>query len=865
MRVFTKKILISFLALFAGMSVVACNKEETTTVATTPNESLIPKLSNPEEVFVSTADYDITYSDLYEELKKNDGLNQLLTMVDLDLLSSYVSLITNQQIEDKINILQYASDDPDEIATYTAEEKADLEKAFEDSIYLLGYSDDPEEYVKTQIAKELYIEDLLTDVANMDEDWYLNPNTLMTYYSRNYFEDIQLIKVRFSSEAEAKSILRSLNLVSKNGHLLLYTGTTELDKVPSSALNETNTRSLTDNELLNKFLTMYDLVYGGYEDVLDVNSTYQEVLTSDLFTVDYDGLVNVNTNFPTFVYQTLGTYQNYANDVDDTLFYTYEPVKYAANEVNFYYMVLNLDRTDKVDVTSFDGDAAALVALIGQSIYDEIFDTLLESTIINSSFVANRMNELRAENDFMVYDYFLGVDYIQRYTDFVQSETGDASIVASYGDKQITADQLLAYALDLNAPLYAIYSAQTKAVLAAHFTDVYCDEGSKCFSDIELNLSTAKTSNLAELAEAKTQFEESYYSTYYTYEEYIYLAYGVKSETELLLKYYVTSTLQPFFIYDQIMSDNYDVLNDLLALTQPYYDNFFSLNVEHVLIYVDRDENGAPDDYQEFYDGLQDQVAYELKLENFEDAIQTYLEDSDHTFATLLTTYKKAKFDDVTWGEFRSFGFYLKNEVLGDLTYKDTVGAYEQSFVDELVKMYEDYQSPLTSGDDFIYSDGFIETSFGVHIIKAVNNNDFEQPSGQFTMTYDTAGDPAYSTDLVNLNDPLTKAQLKVYADYRFSVIVYGHGDLEAIYGLVRPDIPTSVMAAFEQYFSSLYDALYVVGYMNVIIADQFLNGTYENSISTYCDFTEAEFNTKLNNIMDIYMHQILSDYDQTE
>lgn len=863
MRVFTKKILISFLSVFIGMSVVACNPDDTQ--VTTPNDSLIPELSNPDEVFVSTSGYDITYGDLYEEVKKNDGLNQLLMMIDLDLLSDYVDQVTDEEIANKINALTYGTDDPDEIADFTDEEIADMDRSFADSMYLLGYGTNPEDYVKVVVAKELYVADVLNDDANIGETWYANANLISNYYNRSYFEDVQAIKIRFVSEANAKAVIRSLNLVSKNGELLLYTGETELSKVPSSALNETNTRSLTNEELLNKFLIMYNMVYGDYKDPVDEDSTYADVLTNDAFTFDYDSLLNVNANFPTFVYKTLGTYQNTVNEVDDVAFYTYEPVKYFANEEYYYYMILNLDRTEKVDLSDFDGDEAALLALLGQEVYDDVRNSINESSLASTTFISNRVLELRTENELAIYDYFLGVDYSQVNNNFEQSEEGHATVVASYNDKEITADQLLTFALANNAPLYTIYASQTKAVMAAHFVDVYCEDANKCPFDIVNNDSDAKAKNVSDLEYSKTQFEASYYSSYYTYEEYIYLAYGVKSEEELLLQYYVKSTLQPFFIYDQVMENNYDILNRLLELSQPYYDNYFSLDVEHLLVFVDRDEDGLPDDYDKFYAGLQDQYAYDMKLADFEAAIVNYLDDRDNTIATLISAYDKARLDDPVWGEFRSYGFYLMFENLGALTYQSSAGTYEQPFVDALVEIYKDYQSPLTSGEDFIYDDEFIQTSYGVHLIKASNNNDFEQPSALFTMTYDDEGVAEYLDGMVNLTNELTFDQVKIYADYRFTVIAYGIGDLEVIYGLTRPDIPKSVTDSINEYFSNLYDALYVVGYMNTIIADQLLSGTYENSVSTYCDITEAEFDAKLNHIIDIYMYQIFANYDQSE
>ena len=192
------------------------------------------------------------------------------------------------------------------------------------------------------------------------------------------------------------------------------------------------------------------------------------MLTNDVFTLDYEALLNVSSTFPAFVYTTLGTYENNVNDVDNTLFYTYEPVKFTSSEQNFYFMILNLDRTDKANVTGFDGDEAELLALIGQSAYDEIHDSIMESNISNSTFISNRVIDLRAENDFMINDYFIGVDYSQKYAGFIQSETGDDSIVATYNDKQITDVDYKSFKLDMEK---SDIPSQIKLVKGSKYND----------------------------------------------------------------------------------------------------------------------------------------------------------------------------------------------------------------------------------------------------------------------------------------------------------------------------------------------------------------------------------------------------------
>ncbi len=45
---------------------------------------------------------------------------------------------------------------------------------------------------------------------------------------------------------------------------------------------------------------------------------------------------------------------------------------------------------------------------------------------------------------------------------------------------------------------------------------------------------------------------------------------------------------------------------------------------------------------------------------------------------------------------------------------------------------------------------------------------------------------------------------------------------------------------------SGLYDALYVVGYLNSIIIDQLDAGTFTNDFSSYCSMTESEFGVRM-------------------
>lgn len=866
MRIYTKKLIISFIAIFLGLTITACGSDTTDTQTLTPNNSIIPELSNPDKVYLSGENYTITYGDMYQQVKINDGLTQLLTMVDSDLLSDYISAVTDDEITDRLNILIYGTDDADEINNMSESDKADKEKEYYDGMFLLGYDrDNMDEYVRFLVAKENYARDQITDAANSEESWYAGPKTIADYYDKNYNFDVTTIKIKFFSLSDANNVMRLFNLVSKDGQLKLYTGDTPLSQVPNSSLNDTNTQVLSDEEILQTFIRLYNYVYSGYRTEISEDATYEDLLTNSDLVVSRDTLKKANSKLDDFVYETLGAYEDFTNGTDDTMYYTYTPIEYDSNNDSSAYMILNLHKENKPDVSDFDGSESDLVALIGRGIYEEIKQDIIDLDMDNDTFVQARMVELREKHNFKIYDYFIGKDYQSVSSDFESDKEGSEIVVASYDNIDITADQLLTFAMNRNAYLYSVYGVQAQYVISQHFEDVYCsDDDETCEYDVLKNQSDEMLSHFNSYDSLEQQFNDSYYASYYTFEEYLYLAYGVRNKEEMIYKYYVKGTLQAYTIYDQIRYDDYDILNRLMELMKPYYDNYFSLNVNHLLIYLDRDEDGNPDNYADFYDSLSNKVPYDQLLVDFEKVIKAYLEDGDKSLTDLVTDYNKASRDDETWSKFKNFGLNILTENLGEKTYNNSVGSLEDSFTNALIDLYKEYQLPENENKDYLLSSDLVETSYGVHLIQVEKGDAFEKPSAKFTMTYDSeTGDPQYDQLLVNPSDELSLDQLKVYADYRFYNIASSSGDLEAIYGLTEPKIPESVMDAIDSYFSDLYDGLYVIGYLNNIVINVLLSGDYVNEVPSYCSITESEYNDRLQKIYDIYDYQIFVDLDK--
>ena len=862
----TKKITTLALITLLGVALVACGGGETTEF--NPEQSLIPAITNPDKVFYSTDDYEITYQELYNSVKVNDGLNQLLAMIDADLLADYLLEVTPAEIENKKLKLTFDTDDQEIIDMLDEDTQQERVQNFIDQMFLLGYQESEiDDYVRLVVARENYVIEYMTSEEAAEETWYVGPNQIAQYYDVTYEDDIQSIKIKFESEADASRIMRSYNLISKNGKILVYTGEKPLEEVPSYLLDETNTQELTDTQVLEYFIKMYNDVYSGYRDEILETSTFEDLFDNEDLSVNYDEIAGYNKSLAEFIFTSLGNYEDYQAEENTTIFYTYKPERFYSGKDTGYYMILNLTAQEKFDTKDFDGTVNELIDIIGEEMFHEIGQEIIDLNFSSSSFIPRRMAELRALHDFKIHDYYLATDYKAIDTDFEIDQEGSLTIVASYDDKTITADQFFTYAMNRNAGMYLIHTAQIKALMNAHYETVYCLDTATCEYDYEKNESAKMVEHVNAYNTMKTQFEGSMYASYYTFEDYLYLAYGVKNMEEMINNYYIKSTLQPLYIFDMVKADDYEVLNSLLDMMQPYYDNYFSLKVNHLLIYVDRNEDGSPDKYEDFYEELDGEakLTHDAKIEAFELAIRTYLEDEENTFSSLVSEYKQALRTDETWGEFKTYGLYILTENLStssSLTYSNSINKYEDSFVERLIDLYQLYKLEENSDETYLLDDTLLETSYGLHLIKAEKGSVFDRPSAEFEMTFNDENVPNFTEGIENDSEYISFEQLKLYTQYRFSVISFGSVNLEEQYGFVRPSIPASVNATFKEFASKLHDALYVVGYLNVGVVEELSLGDFVNSNPTYFDGSQEDLAAILNQISDIYNRQIFLELD---
>jgi hypothetical protein len=528
-------------------------------------------------------------------------------------------------------------------------------------------------------------------------------------------------------------------------------------------------------------------------------------------------------------------------------------------------------------------DPTVYLSLYHGLIEDMITDTDNSETTINGKLAA-----MRADCGFKIYDSWLTIDYQDIDDTFVGEKSGSKTVVASLDSTigyqsadliscgyDVTADELFDYTLTKNPALYVLYASQYKELLySPFFVEAFGTQ-----REIQKNNSDRMDEMYQSVSDAKDYYvylQQLYASygltfSYTSFSQYAYLQYGTKSEVELL-QYFIQGELQPYLIAEAI--DNYDLVDLLYPTVVDDFQHFFSLDVTHLLIYLDFDEDGTNDDYYEYLDSLTTEEAdlFETKLAGFETAILEYLDDTDNTFETLITEYLSATREDETWGEFKRYGFCLLTEDLDtvdedddtitySVTYSGTYGVkdtYVPEFVDALVELYNEYTLVQNIKLSSMMS-SLVTTEFGLHYILVEQGDDFSGFSAKFEE--DDPDNPVYSEGVENASDQPTLEQLKLYALYYFYNIVYDltDTDVEEKYGITVPNIPATVRTALEFYFDDLCSGLYVIGTLNVDMGDRLASGQL---LADGYGITDADFKAALAEVKDVYYSALFDQYE---
>jgi len=768
-------IIITVIIVVLGLS-FACN-------ALTGDDST-PTVSNPDEVFLSFDGIEVTNQDLYKKMTTMDGLMHLLNFVDQDLLSDYINDVTQDDIDEEMKRLKYGTINQDEIDQMTEDELIEREQNYRDTVLVAGFDPEDEDavenFVKLNLAKFNYALETM-DSADEDSDYYISSGDVLVYYEDNHLGDLQAIQLRFNSTTEYNNVLKHFNLVPNfEGGIGLYEGDDPIEDIASDDFTEDNTRVLDDEETLEYYIKMYNYLY-QHRDALNESASAEALagLGSDHLSFNYLDMISTGES-------RLKTQADY---VFKDLFEAdndYSIQSKSIGDYRFLYYVL--ERTPDEVFSSLSSDERADIRI-------EYIESL-----INDEMILEIMGEMREENGFKIHDQQIASQYARENGIEAYESKKGSDAIATLNDTTLTTDDYFDYMSNKVGALYSVEVAKEHYLKAsAYFEDTY---GSN--RDVWKNSSDIMKEHRQHVRSDKAAFSNGVYQMYgfspqnMTWEDFLYLGYGLADETDYL-NTLVTQRLRNFYINDALSFD------DIAPYIEEQFDNYFSLDVEHILIYVDLEENFQPDDFNEYLDSLDamDQSSFDTLKAELEDVILDALEDQ--TMKEVITEYNQAlrgenedDSDYSKWAKFKNAGLLLKHENLSEdesLNYNNSQGLVDE-FKEALVAIYADYNTAENSDEDFIYANELTTTQFGIHMIRAEQGDDFEKPE-----TMPTAA-------MAN--------------DYHLMQLAEMYEDIEDESNLSDEDIE-----ALEAYYATVYDNVFSNSNFTILMIDTMRDTSY--------------------------------------
>lgn len=274
-----------------------------------------PKISKSDDVYLTVGDFEITNERLYTYLKQTDsyGVSELLRLVDLELYKEEMEKV------DPVALDKFVADNIFGKDGFSTEEGVDgpikreqNKEAWEtlvDSLLMnnLVKKDqvdyDPYntksatwdvvrsyyklQYARREWAKAAYVEELRKERESNDAEGLFNEEDIEEYFEANFSETVNAIIIPFTSEAAALSAMHEAGInttasmldskVATKGWVKSSFNYNVNEKVSDDAY-------LTHKEVFEKFVQMYNKVYGGQGTT--ISSTLYKAVTDSSKTLE---------------------------------------------------------------------------------------------------------------------------------------------------------------------------------------------------------------------------------------------------------------------------------------------------------------------------------------------------------------------------------------------------------------------------------------------------------------------------------------------------------------------------------------------------------------------------------------------------
>lgn len=521
----------------------------------------------------------------------------------------------------------------------------------------------------------------------------------------------------------------------------------------------------------------------------------------------------INSTLNTYLFTTLKIGEN--NYFKDS--YTQKPIAYSGGTT--YFLAALLEKYEAAELEyDFDDEVDEDLTAPSEELLAEITAYLVEEKF-NDDIITQMLLELRAENNFVIYDNFLEAMYkaawdylygttlkIEDYPEYVVNKKNSKTIAFKLGDDEVTAQEFYELLNEVHGPQTALSLMANYHVLSnPEFNELYNHVTGEIYDEEAFKEAVATS-----VKNIKYYFNAGYYASSgfgadYGWNNFLRDYLRMEDEYELVLN--AAGMEDAFKKYYETTYSYENILNEMKKVWE---EDYYALTVINVLVYTDYNHDGSPDSYEldeekenEFWSAEQEKLAQELIEKIYQEAPKTGEDGLYNQLVAVVKEYNEATYSDETWGIYKKNGLKAKAEAAQDYTNESSL---VQEFLDKMAEVYHEIEQDGRTGVEFdapYKVEGSFVTSYGYHKIAVSKAGDrvYATETPDKTLGYEELRDSQLALLTENVYKLYLEMQEDTFEDEKEEI-------LEELGFDADYELDEDLQAAIEAYYVPAVEAL---------------------------------------------------------
>ncbi len=559
------------------------------------------------------------------------------------------------------------------------------------------------------------------DTDNEDDLGYFTKSEYINKFKSDFANqsDLNLILIRFSTEDEFNSTLRSFGLSVYDKKLVYIPYPSDIttfsdyceyyDDLSSTELKDVH-QDLNTLAIAQIYIQMYNYLYGGYrdylydssyanyfnnvedlikitEDIRDKSQTVEDeeaelnkirdTLANSASQYDVDSIYtrdeidNISSAFSTYLYETLCLPFKAEAD-DDSLCYSTATQSYnSAYWIAFKFSQGEDKYEDIYNKSTLDDDLYDSIAA-DEQLKTSIEELLKQDKLVDTK-ITSALEERTNEVELKIFDESLEISYAKNNTDYSKTygKAPNKNVIATLKyDKKTWNLNIVEDNNDesaLSSGVYDILERRTGVTTAIDILSKKVVKQTKAYEDTEKDIQNYKDTIEYVLA----AFTNDYYSS---------SGYSASlGKYNFMMLYFHSADIN--YIVNEVYRVNgaaakiltnynsYELLDFFKTYSDNIYNNYFSIAGKRLVVYLDADDDGKKDDVKDWTD-VQKNLAQELIYKVYNEVSSTTGAHADalSSIVTEINESARAKFEnnpiapENKWAEYRKAGLNVELE-----------------------------------------------------------------------------------------------------------------------------------------------------------------------------------------------------------